>query len=409
MSLLISVCIVLGIVILVGTVIFLLDVVPLLRQWLSRIYIGRQQDTLAWSRLIRRKGLTWLHHTPVMKITDQTRITVLDRLKGQYSNPTLQEWQHAALLLGLAEGEPDDAERTGIHRFLSSCFHSDGSWRTKPVHVDSAIVAYSLFRTSSIEITSYRPALDDMYDLIQDHIGSDGTVQYRKRMADYRYVDTIGFICPFLISYGLTFNKPNAIDLAIKQISAYIQYGMQANKWIPCHAYDVRTFDPLGIYGWGRGMGWFAIGLIDSWELLPQNHTYKLKLQQYVVDYARSIMACQQPSGNWNWTVTRRESRPDSSATAMLCWFLIKAAAIPELFVSCGASVSKGITYLKSVTRRDGAIEFSQGDTKDIGHYSTLFGIMPFTQGFAIRLSKFVKDEGLKEIIYEDNSVYANV
>lgn len=37
------------------------------------------------------------------------------------------------------------------------------------------------------------------------------------------------------------------------------------------------------------------------------------------------------------------------------------------------------------VTRRNGIIDFSQGDTKDIGVYSQLFDKMPFTQGLAIR------------------------
>lgn len=37
-------------------------------------------------------------------------------------------------------------------------------------------------------------------------------------------------------------------------------------------------------------------------------------------------------------------------------------------------------------TRKNGAVDFSQGDTKDIGVYSSNFDILPFTQGFAIRL-----------------------
>ena len=49
-------------------------------------------------------------------------------------------------------------------------------------------------------------------------------------------------------------------------------------------------------------------------------------------------------------------------------------------------SADKAIGYLMGVTRRNGAVDFSQGDTKDIGVYSTLFDILPFTQGFCIRL-----------------------
>ncbi|MDQ6423258.1 glycoside hydrolase family 88 protein [Paenibacillus sp. LHD-117] len=409
MSLFISAFVVLGVAFLGGVTVLLIDIVPVFRVWLSRIHIGRQQDTSAWSQIIKKRGIKWLNRTPLMKVTDQTRLTVLDRMKGRYTSATLQDWQHAALLLGLAECENDANDVKEIHTFLNACFRADGKWVKNPIHIDSAIVAYSLFRLKTIEITDYRPALDEMYELIQDHVGPDGTVQYRKRMAEYRYVDTIGFICPFLISYGLKFMKPQAVDLAIHQIRAYVQHGMHGKEFIPCHAYDVRNHAPLGLYGWGRGLGWFAIGLIDCWDLLPQNHLYKSELQEYVARFARSVITFQQPNGNWNWTVTRPESRPDSSATAMLSWYLLKASAVQGLSDLCIAGVTKGITYLKSVTRKDGAIEFSQGDTKDIGHYSTLFGIMPFTQGFAIRVSQLVKVDRPKEMLYEDNRLYSNV
>ena len=36
---------------------------------------------------------------------------------------------------------------------------------------------------------------------------------------------------------------------------------------------------PLGLYGWGRGLGWYAIGLIDTWNELPQNNKYKTVLE----------------------------------------------------------------------------------------------------------------------------------
>jgi len=104
--------------------------------------------------------------------------------------------------------------------------------------------------------------------------------------------------------------------------------------------------------------------------------------------FAEAVMKLQQPGGSWSWTVTRKESRPDSSATVTLAWFLVKAAELEELSAPAMKAVEKAMHYLRSVTRKDGAVEFSQGDTKDIGVYSTLFGILPFTQGFAIRLGQ---------------------
>ena len=45
----------------------------------------------------------------------------------------------------------------------------------------------------------------------------------------------------------------------------------------------------------------------------------------------------------------------------------------------------KAISYLMKVTRKNGEIDFSQGDTKGIGYYSMTSDIMPFTQGMACR------------------------
>ena len=56
----------------------------------------------------------------------------------------------------------------------------------------------------------------------------------------------------------------------------------------------------------------------------------------------------------------------------------------------------KAIAKLRNVTRLNGAIDWSQGDTKDIGVFSQIYDIMPMTQGFALRAlySKGFKDEG---------------
>ena len=87
----------------------------------------------------------------------------------------------------------------------------------------------------------------------------------------------------------------------------------------------------------------------------------------------------------WGWTVTRKETRIDSSTTATLAWYLLNASQIEEIKNECKLAYTKAIKYLMSVTKRNGAIDFSQGDTKDIGVYSMLFDILPFAQGFTLR------------------------
>ena len=53
----------------------------------------------------------------------------------------------------------------------------------------------------------------------------------------------------------------------------------------------------------------------------------------------------------------------------------------------------KGRDYLMTVTRRNGIVDFSQGDTKGIGYYSTRYEHMPFTQGITLLLALETQEE----------------
>ncbi|MFC3884782.1 glycoside hydrolase family 88 protein [Bacillus songklensis] len=370
-------------------VIILIDIIPIFKDWVSRIHIGRYNDKNVWNQSITETGVKWLNRTPKIKVTDNTRLVAIDMLKGNYTKSAIQDWQEASLVLGLSEyvkHNDDEIVKNEMMKFLNSKFDYNGQWINKPEHVDGAILAYAVMKLDFIDTDKYKKALDYTWEMIKEHIGEDGTVGYRKSIQSYRYVDTIGFICPFLVSYGTKYDKNECIDLAIKQIKEYEQYAMLEEHYIPSHAYKLENKAPLGLYGWGRGLGWFAIGLIDAWNELPEKNPYKPVLEESIKRFAKAAMRFQQENGSWNWTVTRNECRPDSSTTATLGWFMFNAVKIDEISKECLASTDKAINYLMRVTRRNGAVDFSQGDTKDIGVYSMLFNTLPFTQGFCIRM-----------------------
>jgi unsaturated rhamnogalacturonyl hydrolase len=380
--------------------IILIDIVPIFKDWLGRIHIGRYHNINLWNESITKIGVKWLKKTPKIKVTDNKRLIAIDMLKGNYTKRAIQHWQEASLILGLSEylqHYNDNEVKLEIVKYLNSKFDSSGQWKDKPKNIDGAILGYGVMKLDFIDIDRYKKSFDYIWEMIKEHIGKDGTVGYRKHMSDYRYVDTIGFICPFLVSYGTRYNIDECIELAVKQIKKYEQYGMLDKHYIPCHAYKIENKVPLGLYGWGRGLGWYAIGLIDSWNELPKKHKYKLELEECVKKFSKAIIKYQQENGSWNWTVTRRECRADSSATATLCWFLLNASKLNEISNDCLISSEKALHFLMNVTKREGAVDFSQGDTKDIGIYSMIFNILPFTQGFTIRSVNYYSNLSSKE------------
>ena len=363
-------------------VILLNDIIPIIKTWVSRIHIGRYDNKDIWKNAMAEKSVKWINNTPKIKVTDNTRLVIIDKLKGNYSKSAIQHWQHAALLLGLNEDENNKANES-INQYLNSHFDGNGQWKEKPEFVDCAILSYAVMKCDRTD--KYKPSLDYTYELIKELVGEDNTVKYRKSMPNYRYVDTVGFISPFLVKYGLKYNDEKAIELGVKQITEYYKYGFDSDNNIPFHAYDVNNKYKLGLCGWGRGLGWFAIGLIDAWRELPNNNKYKNILEEIVIKYANTILKLQLDNGGFGWTVTRKETRIDSSTTATLGYFLVCASEIEEITESCLEGYNKAIKYLMSVTKKNGEVDFSQGDTKDIGVYSMLFDILPFAQGFALR------------------------
>lgn len=363
-----------------------IDFAPQFNIWQSRIGTGRWNDKVSWRNKILAKSLQWLTNTPTIKLTDNNRLIAFDMLKGNYKRNAIQHWQQAALLLGLVEAyerTSDSKIKMQIDRFVASKIDRSGDWKRTPQEVDGVILAYAIMKAD--RENRFRPAYDAMWQLIENLIGDDGTVQYRKSMKDYRYVDTIGFICPFLVRYGVTFGNDAAIALGCRQIEAFNQNGMHHRQFIPCHTYSTKAGMTSGLYGWGRGLGWYAIGLIDAWNELPADHRQRPMLTESVKKFAGAAIHFQQPYGGWTWLVTNANATPDSSATATLAWFLVNAAAIDDIKSDCIKSYGKALQHLMKVTKRDGAIDLSQGDTKDVGVYSTQFGILPFAQGFALR------------------------
>lgn len=346
--------------------------------WQSRIKIGRYTNQKEWQKKILEKSLSWLNVMPKTKIKDENKLIVLDILKNKYTNKTLQSWQEASLLLGLNEAYQKNENpkiKYEILKYVNSKIDKQGNWIVEPKEVDTALLAFAISEIPFLD-REIKPALDFIYNLIVSKIGKDTTVMYRNTTHNYRYVDTIGFICPFLTKYGIEFQKEEAIDLAVFQIKNFEKYGMLENK-ISCHAYEVNTKNPLGIFGWGRGLAWFIIGTLETFKILPEKHIGKKYLQNLLQLIAETLIKVQRKDGSFAWNLLDEHSRSDSSATAVFTWFFKEMNLKNE--------AQKSLQYLQSVTQRSGAIDFSQGDTKTMGVYSQKFEILPFTQGFVLK------------------------
>lgn len=303
--------------------------------WQARIHIGRWTDPAAWKRSVEGKAREWLRHMP-------KRIRGLDM-----QAPAIRCWQTAGLLLGLT---PADASVWIQNNALLL--------GTAPLP-EAALLAYALKKRDALSET-------DQNRIRARIIQSKGTLPYRPSCPEIRFVDTIGMICPFLYAVGMD-------EWADRQIEEY-DAGLYANTFPP-HAYHLERELPLGVYDWGRGTGWYVLGLIES----DRN-------EERILQLAERLLPLQKEDGSFGCFLFDPSSCPESSGSALMGLLMVRAWELGggDLFLS---AAMKSEQSLMKMTRRDGTVDYAQGDTMGIGNYSRHFGIMPFAQGMTLLLA----------------------
>lgn len=328
-------------------------------EWQARIHIGRWYDRIEWQKAIESKARKWVNNLPTVKQTDNNYWVLYDVLRGKYRNRTIQSWQAAGLLLALGEAESS--------QYMKQKIDATGNWKKKPVHLDEVLLAYVLKKNGALP----KNAEQAIISLLMDIKGSQETIPYRANIPEVRFVDTIGMAVPFLFLCGDT-------ELATKQILEYDRARLK-NSSFPSHAYNITHDVPLGIYDWARGIGWYILGLLES-------KTYGA-FDDRIVSLAKELLPYEKNGGGFGTMFFNKDSVYESSGTALIGLLMINAYRInpDSRFLEVAFRTEK---KLMASTRRNGAIDFCQGDTKGIGYYSTYFSIMPFAQGIALKLSK---------------------
>lgn len=364
----------------IACVVWGIDAYMTFHTWSSRIKIGRYKTVEEWIEKSKKIAIKWLKKTPTVKKKDNNRYIIWDMIKGEYRSSTIQSWQEAGLLMGVRNPDIQN-EVLKKHIDLKS-----GCWKKEPQEIDSAMLAFQILKDNKNPL-EIKPAMNAMIQIIERRC-ENGYVWYRTYDKEHLYVDTIGLVCPFLILYGKTYNAPEYIELGLAQIQIYKEKAMLKNYMLPCHAYDVEKEVPLGIYGWGRGLGWLLLGVIESYLCLEKMERPEW-LYRLLKELADTVLAFQHKDGGFGSNLAINSSY-DSSITAIAGYYLANCyKQFGEAKYIKGAR--KAMNKLMSVTKRTGVLDLCQGDTKGVGLYSSHYGIMPFAQGIALALADMIE------------------
>lgn len=98
---------------------------------------------------------------------------------------------------------------------------------------------------------------------------------------DFRYVDGLGMIVPFLMEYSKLTGDTLAQSIAKYNIELIQKYCVDKETGIPHHGYNPKTHLKLGSANWGRGIGWYLLALSFYPDLIEQKTIESISTMDY--------------------------------------------------------------------------------------------------------------------------------
>lgn len=372
--------------VLITASIFGVDILTSLAEDYSHFHMGRWNSAEKWFCAVKKVCMRWALHTPTLRIKKDCRYILIDKITGKYGKKMVQSWQKAGCILGLTAADENSETIDIVSKIKEQLFDHSGSWKIRPNRIDYAMLAYTILRVEK-QPELIKKGMDQMIQCIEDNLCDDELVSYSAgKNAKRRYVDTLGFVCPFLALYGKVYDNKKYTKMALNQISQFRKYGII--NGLPIHCYETETNMPIGIWGWGRGTGWYTLALIDMYNEINENAD-KQMLKELLIETADRCLIYEREDGGFS-SILQAKNVYDSSATAMLGYF----------YANCGLWFSnyeyieiakRCLNRLMHVTKINGVIDQCQGDTIDIGIFSEKYGSMPFVQGMTLRLAVILR------------------
>ncbi len=210
---------------------------------------------------------------------------------------------------------------------------------------------------------------------------SSGGFPYRIKNPETVLVDYLGMICPFLSRLGKDFNCEEASNLATRLLQDFLCNGLDAKTGLPYHGFRSDTLEKLGVIGWGRGVGWLLIGLIDSLAYLDRSSDEFQLLSEKFKVIIDSTLSYQDEEGYFKWMLPAYEGHIDTSATAMIGYSVKRGI---DLNILESGYIINAENALKAIliSTEDGLIFDSLADCQGIGMYPQKYEWNRWGQGF---------------------------
>lgn len=182
---------------------------------------------------------------------------------------------------------------------------------------------------------------------------NEGGFWHKKIYPNQMWLDGLYMAHPFLTEYATLMEIPAIYDDVANQFAWMEKHARDAKTGLLYHGWDEsrkeRWADPetgLSKHFWGRGMGWFAMALVDVLDYFPETHARRAELLA-ILDRTIAAVAKYQDAktGVWYDVVdlgTREGNYVEASASSMFVYAMAKSIRKGYISSKYQKNVDKG-------------------------------------------------------------------
>lgn len=226
--------------------------------------------------------------------------------------------------------------------------------------INEGKVLFFLYQHTNKE--KYRKALDRLYQQVRHQPKTPaGSFWHKAIYPNQVWLDGLYMVQPFYTAYELVWNEGQQLPEIMLQF-ANVQKHMKDDKTgLLYHAFDEskKAFWANSETGcsasfWSRSLGWYAMALVDTIELLPQDSPEKAVLTEYLVELVAALVPYQEATTGLFYQVTDQGSRAgnylETSGSCAIAYTFLKGARLnllPTEFTQRGQRLLENIVAEK--------------------------------------------------------------
>jgi unsaturated rhamnogalacturonyl hydrolase len=283
-------------------------------------------------------------------------------------NPqTHRRWDYTAgVVLGAIEkvalARRDTAMLGYVKRNMDRFVKPDGSiegYKLDEFNIDAVSQGRLLFglyqRTKDAR---YKKAADVLREQLRKQPRTaEGGFWHKKIYPQQMWLDGLYMGEPFYAQYAKEFGEPSAFDDVARQFLLVSRHTRDARTNLMYHGWDAAHAQKwadaatgLSANFWGRAMGWYMVGVVETLDHFPADHPDRAAIIQTLRDAAEGVARVQDPvTGLW-WDVLDQPDRAgnylEASASSMFVYALAKAARLGYIDARYRAIAQRGFDGL---------------------------------------------------------------